>query len=88
VKIVVINQKVAFVRHWFKWYRVLRAGEDWRELAIGQKYQKPFDLKNASKKLENQYGAPGIHSILDEHEADKIVAKNIKKSRIKSVDSN
>lgn len=54
MKIVVVNQKVAFVRHWFKWFRVQRAGEDWRPLEIGKKYEKTekFDLDKTVEKLK------------------------------------
>ena len=40
MKVVFINQKITWVRHWFRWYIVQRAGEDWRRLPIGKKYLK------------------------------------------------
>ena len=52
MKVIVINQKVAFARHWFKWYRVQRAGEDWRPLAIGKPYVKPKTIEQIAKDLE------------------------------------
>lgn len=61
MKIVVINQQTAFVRHWFKWYRVMRSGEDWRPLETGKRYIKPktFDqmvkgIERATKKAGQQ----------------------------------
>lgn len=54
MKLVVINQKVTFARHWGKWYRVARSGEDWRKLEIGKKYEKEekFDLDKVAEKLK------------------------------------
>lgn len=51
MRIVVITQQTVFIRHWFRWYRVQRAGEDWRPLEIGKKYEKPFDLEKTAKAL-------------------------------------
>jgi hypothetical protein len=53
MKIVPINQKVAFVRHWGRWFRVLRAGEDWRPLAIGKQYTKPKTVKDITESLKS-----------------------------------
>lgn len=76
MKIVVITQQTAFVRHWGKWYTVQRAGEDWRPLEIGKKYVKPKSITQISKELNKKYpsGAP-MPSILDEEAADREVAR-------------
>lgn len=60
MKIVPITQQTAFVRHWFKWYRVQRAGEDWRKLEIGKEYVKPkkFDIDRTIQKLEKHKDYP------------------------------
>jgi hypothetical protein len=57
MKIIVLTQQTAFVRHWFKWYRVQRAGEDWRPLEVGKQYVKPkkFDLEKTAAKLAKKY---------------------------------
>lgn len=52
MKIVVINNQTAFVRHWLRWFRVKRAGEDWRELEIGKRYVKPKTIEDIAKGLD------------------------------------
>lgn len=81
MKIVVITQQTAFVRHWFRWYRVQRAGEDWQSLEIGKKYVKPKTLKQISDELNKKYPGKPIPSILDESAADAEVAKNTPKKK-------
>ena len=71
MKVYVINQKIAFVRHWGKWYRVLRAGEDWRKLDIGKKYIKPFSLKTANVSLAKKYGKATLPKEVEELELKK-----------------
>jgi hypothetical protein len=79
VKIVVISQQSAFVRHYGRWYRVQRAGEDWKRLPIGQKYVKPkkFDLNRAANSLKKSVNQ--MPEILDEAKADEEVKKVISK---------
>lgn len=81
MKIVPITQQTAFVRHWFRWYRVQRAGEDWRRLEIGRPYQKPkrFNLDKVAKELEKKYPRKPLPSILDEKKADREVKKHLPK---------
>lgn len=63
MKIIVLTQQTAFVRvwswkrFWFQWYRVQRAGEDWRPLEVGKQYIKPkkFDLEKTADKLAKKY---------------------------------
>lgn len=37
MKVHIISQKTVWVRHWFRWYRVQRGGEDWRPLVIAKR---------------------------------------------------
>lgn len=71
MKIVVISQKTAFVRHWFKWYKVQRSGEDWRPLPIGKKYEKEFDIEKVSKSLQKKYGKSKLPKEIEELEQKK-----------------
>jgi hypothetical protein len=34
MRVIIISQKVVWVRHWFKWYRVQRGGMDWQSLTM------------------------------------------------------
>lgn len=52
MKIVVVNQQTAFVRHWFRWYNVKRSGEDWRPLEIGKRYVKPRTIDEIAQGIE------------------------------------
>lgn len=82
MKLVVINQATVFARHWGRWYRVQRSGEDWRPLEIGKKYIKEKTITEISKELNKKYpsGAP-LPVILDEKAADFEVAKNTPKGK-------
>lgn len=76
MKIVPITQQTAFVRHWFRWYTVQRAGEDWRPLEIGKKYVKPKTTEQITASLNKKYPSKvPIPDILDEKKADEFVAK-------------
>lgn len=89
MKIHVLTQQTAFVRVWrwkqfrFVWYRVQRAGEDWRPLVIGKQYEKPkkFDLGKVVKDLQKKHPSAPLPSILDEKAADAMVAKNTPKKK-------
>lgn len=57
MKVVVINQKITWARHWGRWYIVQRAGEDWRPLPIGKKYMKlpgSDSIKQALKNIDKK----------------------------------
>lgn len=49
--VVPVSNKTVLVRHWLKWYRVQRGGEDWRKLEI-KPYQKPKSIAEIAKSLE------------------------------------
>lgn len=84
MRVIPINQMTTWARVWswkrfrFVWYRVGRAGEDWRPLEIGQAYVKPkkFDLDKVVKKLNKGQPTVTHNTILDEDAADREVAKN------------
>lgn len=82
MKLVVINQATVFARHWGRWYRVQRSGEDWRPLEIGKRYVKEKTITEISKELNKKYpsGAP-LPAILDEAAADAEVVKNTPKRK-------
>jgi len=52
--VVPVSNKTVLVRHWLKWYRVQRGGEDWRKLEI-KPYQKPKSISEIAKSLEKTY---------------------------------
>jgi hypothetical protein len=88
MKTLYINQKVSYVRHWFRWYIVTKGGTEWRDLKVRKRIYagrkpKPFDLDKTVKKLEAKNGPARVPAILDEKAADRTVAKNIAKARIK-----
>lgn len=80
MKVYKLTNKTWLVRHWFRWYRVLRAGTDWHNLKV-EKRPTPFNIKKVSESLQKQYGKQPIPEILDEEKADREVAKNLKKNR-------
>lgn len=74
MRIIVVNQKVAFVRHWFRWYRVQRGGVDWRRIEI-KPYFKEKSIDDITKNLQTRFPTK-LPPILSEELADREVAKN------------
>lgn len=78
MKLVVINQATVFARHWGRWYRVQRSGEDWRPLEIGKKYVKSPTTDEITENLLDKFPVPNkMPAILDELAADAEVEKTI-----------
>lgn len=78
--VIPVSNKTILVRHWFKWYRVMRGGTDWHRLKI-EKRATPLNLSKVAKELQAKYGSKPLNSpILDEIAADKEVEKNMKKA--------
>ena len=75
-----LSNKTYLVRHWFKWYRVMRGGTDWQKMKV-QPRPVPLNLKKISEALQKEYGKAKLPEILDELKADRQVAKALKKAR-------
>ncbi len=84
MKVIIINQKVVMVRHWFKWFKVQRGLDDWRKLAI-REYKKDKSIRDIANSIGKKYPGgkslpPVVDTILDEAAADAEVDKNLKKA--------
>lgn len=80
MKVLKLSNKTFLVRHWFKWYRVLRGGTDWHKLKV-QPRPVPFSMKRVQEALNKEFGKQKPPDILDEILADREVAKNLKKAK-------
>lgn len=80
MKVYKLSNKTMLVRHWLKWYRVMRGGTDWHELKI-EKRVPPFNISKVAKSLQQRYPSERIPDVLDEVKADREVAKILKKNR-------
>lgn len=78
--VIPISNKTFLARHWFRWYRVQRGGEDWRPLKA-KPYAKPKSIAEISKSLSKKYPTGQRPDILDEAAADREVAKRLKNKK-------
>lgn len=79
--VIPVSNKTLLVRHWFKWYRVMRGGTDWHRLKVAPRAT-PFSISKVSKSLQAKYGTPDkMPTILDEIAADREAEKNTPKDK-------
>lgn len=76
--VIPISNKTILVRHWFKWYRVMRGGADWHQLNV-EKRAAPRSIAKIASSLASKQGSALLPEILDEKKADREVNKKIKK---------
>lgn len=59
MKVIEVSNKTYLVRHWFRWYRVQRAGGHWQPLSPivkNGRVPKEFSLDEAAEKLSKRAG--------------------------------
>lgn len=67
MKVIEVSNKTYFVRHWFRWYRVQRAGGHWQRLSPIIKNGRPpkdFSLDDAAESLKKR-GSGSIKPPID-----------------------
>lgn len=80
MKVYKLSNKTVVVRHWFRWYRVMRGGTDWHKLKV-EKRIPPLSIKQIQKNLQKKYPSQPVPDILSEEKADREVAKVLRKNR-------
>jgi len=80
MKVIIITNKTMLVRHWGRWYRVMRGGADWHRLEIAAR-QTPFSLAKVSEDLQKKYGAAEVPTYVDELLKEKAKVNNKRGSK-------